>query len=971
MKIDARLPLFPLSRFYIAKGDSARNRHDWTLAATQYQNALAVYPDNAAIWVQLGHALKESNRLEQAEECYRKAIALRPSDADSYLQLGHALKLLGKAAEASDAYARANEINPAMPAVVEELANLGREPANANSHGNRQSGIRDGGPWQALSADLTKFPAMPENYTQIFSDVALLIRLGLISSPEQHYQHYGYRQGRDIVASLAVTPPSRAFILCPSFFKRCGIGEHARYLADCIERSGLETRRIRSTHELRQQSVDEIKDAVLIVNHGPGLFDGYNPELSEGETTSDLLTTLLGMFRTHNLRPVIFMHSLLDRDNEVMFPRQQLALETPIPVVTTIESAAKVFNIFRVEHGMQPMEVPERPERKLKFGRDRDHPAIGFFGFFQWGGKNFDALFNAAESLKAKLVGSVATRSDAQVQQLREMLTERDIKCDLGTGWVEDNELARRLAEADIHYLPQNDYDHWNNSGTARFVMNFGRPVIVPPHNPFLDLRDFAIFAEEHDFPAIVSCLRDDSEYQEACQRSKDYATIHPMQHEMPRLASGMPELVSESGADNFISPGDFSAFRLLGLPEEAFAARIAYLIPDSVANHDAAGAPDTEARYQAIAKLRQNMPGVLELDYPVVEGIQYWRNHYEISDFLSYTGSELCFAAYRCVLKRDPDYVEYDYGLNILEMKINNSGSIPPVRKIISLLSYVQNKKINLPFATQVHFYHQGLAVKLDDRLINQLDDQMDIVISKRQALMSSLQKSSRPRQTRTGTLNDRNLFSLLTLGSDTIGDALRTAAQAAGCSIAFDDIDAIDNPAGRFMAVLNAITTVGARPSKIFVMDAPIAESVNNNRSSYSVAEFWAYEGDDFIVNLVRCLRKRDPLTDEFIALREAVARKGKLGAIRALNARSGGNATVVDIDANHDEAVLEARLDEVRVLIQQFRSPVAGGWELRNQYLECKRNNARFWLKNKEKEEIWWHQTGKNIARILSNY
>ncbi len=72
-------------------------------------------------------------------------------------------------------------------------------------------------------------------------------------------------------------------MLCPSFFKRCGIAaEHARYLADCIEASGLETLRIRSTRELDRIPEKDLTDAVLIVNHGPGLFDGYNPELSRG-----------------------------------------------------------------------------------------------------------------------------------------------------------------------------------------------------------------------------------------------------------------------------------------------------------------------------------------------------------------------------------------------------------------------------------------------------------------------------------------------------------------------------------------------------------------------------------------------------------------------------------------------------------------------------------------------------------------
>jgi len=48
-------------------------------------------PDDAAIWVQLGHVLKEDGRRAEALESYRKAWELQPSNADILLHLGHAL----------------------------------------------------------------------------------------------------------------------------------------------------------------------------------------------------------------------------------------------------------------------------------------------------------------------------------------------------------------------------------------------------------------------------------------------------------------------------------------------------------------------------------------------------------------------------------------------------------------------------------------------------------------------------------------------------------------------------------------------------------------------------------------------------------------------------------------------------------------------------------------------------------------
>ena len=61
----------------------------------------------AGIWVQLGHALKESGRIEAAMTAYRRAISLESAVADTHLQLGHAYKLQGQMREAAASYAKA------------------------------------------------------------------------------------------------------------------------------------------------------------------------------------------------------------------------------------------------------------------------------------------------------------------------------------------------------------------------------------------------------------------------------------------------------------------------------------------------------------------------------------------------------------------------------------------------------------------------------------------------------------------------------------------------------------------------------------------------------------------------------------------------------------------------------------------------------------------------------------------------
>lgn len=91
----------------VASADQARDARDWPTAASGYRKALEADPRQPAIWVQLGHALKEQGDFAGAEAAYHKSLLLDDSTADTHLQLGHVLKLQGRMGEAEHAYFRA------------------------------------------------------------------------------------------------------------------------------------------------------------------------------------------------------------------------------------------------------------------------------------------------------------------------------------------------------------------------------------------------------------------------------------------------------------------------------------------------------------------------------------------------------------------------------------------------------------------------------------------------------------------------------------------------------------------------------------------------------------------------------------------------------------------------------------------------------------------------------------------------
>jgi tetratricopeptide (TPR) repeat protein len=92
--------------------DQARNAGQWELAARYYLDELARDPQAAAIWVQLGHALKEAGRTADAETAYRSAASFDGTSVDTLLSLAHVLTIRRKDTEASALYAQALALAP-------------------------------------------------------------------------------------------------------------------------------------------------------------------------------------------------------------------------------------------------------------------------------------------------------------------------------------------------------------------------------------------------------------------------------------------------------------------------------------------------------------------------------------------------------------------------------------------------------------------------------------------------------------------------------------------------------------------------------------------------------------------------------------------------------------------------------------------------------------------------------------------
>jgi glycosyltransferase involved in cell wall biosynthesis/tetratricopeptide (TPR) repeat protein len=117
----------------ITLADRARDTGKWKLAAHYYRRALDRNPQNAPIWVQYGHVLKEIGDFAQAGAAYREAIARDRGNADAHLHVGHFLKMQGRADEASPFFLRAVALDPSLNGALHEFSQLGWSEAHVSA----------------------------------------------------------------------------------------------------------------------------------------------------------------------------------------------------------------------------------------------------------------------------------------------------------------------------------------------------------------------------------------------------------------------------------------------------------------------------------------------------------------------------------------------------------------------------------------------------------------------------------------------------------------------------------------------------------------------------------------------------------------------------------------------------------------------------------------------------------------------
>ena len=165
---------------YSNLGNALKDQGDLQAAIDAYRQALVINPNYAEAYSNLGNALKDQGDLQAAIDAYRQALVIKPHYAEAYSNLGNALKDQGDLQAAINAYRQALVIKPDY----------------AEAHSNLGNALKDQGDLQAAIDAYRQALAINPNYVEVYNNLGI----ALIDQSDFQAAIDAYRQ------ALAINP---------------------------------------------------------------------------------------------------------------------------------------------------------------------------------------------------------------------------------------------------------------------------------------------------------------------------------------------------------------------------------------------------------------------------------------------------------------------------------------------------------------------------------------------------------------------------------------------------------------------------------------------------------------------------------------------------------------------------------------------------------------------------------------------
>jgi O-antigen biosynthesis protein len=188
-----------------ARGNRARDGRDYGSAARHYHRHLATHPDDAAIWIQLGHMLSETRDYAGADAAYAQAAALTPHDADLMRCWGHSRARAGDEDRARHLYAAADALEGNAPPAIAE------QPASVEEAAAEPAPPPPAAPRRAWEARLQVVKTLPVDGRE----VALFVTHSATGAIKPHVRTYAAALEAQGIAVLLIAVADRELSIRP------------------------------------------------------------------------------------------------------------------------------------------------------------------------------------------------------------------------------------------------------------------------------------------------------------------------------------------------------------------------------------------------------------------------------------------------------------------------------------------------------------------------------------------------------------------------------------------------------------------------------------------------------------------------------------------------------------------------------------------------------------------------------------
>jgi len=163
-------------------------------AVDSLQGAAALLPNDADVFANLGNALHNAGRLDEAIASCRRALVIDPNSVEALNNLGNALMNSGRAPEAADCYVRAIRLRPSYAPAFCNLGNAQRslgqlsaslqscrhalnlDPRLIDAHGNLGNTLRDLGQLEEAVASYREALRLAPRHAGVLNNLGSVLR---------------------------------------------------------------------------------------------------------------------------------------------------------------------------------------------------------------------------------------------------------------------------------------------------------------------------------------------------------------------------------------------------------------------------------------------------------------------------------------------------------------------------------------------------------------------------------------------------------------------------------------------------------------------------------------------------------------------------------------------------------------------------------------------------------------------------